>query len=113
MLFRSWACGAVPSPRNQYSSMGFSKPVRWAFRWVLRSQRERIVEENDNLYAGRKLAYHQTIHYIFDEILYRPIQQLILREAKYMKRLQTGSVQLYVGYVLIVTVVVLIWSSRA
>ncbi len=107
-----WACGIVPNARNQYSSMGFSKPVRWAFRFVLRSQRERVVEENDNLYSGRKLAYHQTIHYVFDEVLYHPIQRWILREAKYIKRLQAGSVQLYVGYVLIVTVVVLIWSSR-
>ena len=107
-----WACGIVPNARNQYSSMGFSKPVRWAFRFVLRSQRERVVEENDNLYSGRKLAYHQTIHYVFDEVLYHPIQRWILREAKYIKRMQAGSVQLYVGYVLIVTVVVLIWSSR-
>ena len=61
---------------------------------------------------GRKLAYHQTIRYIFDENFYRPVQQWILREAKYMKSLQAGSVQLYVGYVLVVTVVVLIWSNK-
>ena len=92
--------------------MGFSKPVRWAFRWLLRSQRERIVDENENRYVGRKLAYHQTIQYVFDELFYNPAQRWILQRAKYVKRLQAGSVQLYVGYVLIVTVVVLVWSSR-
>ena len=107
-----WACGTAHTARNQYTSMGFSKPVRWAFRWVLRAQRERIVDENANIYSGRRLTYHQTVHYVFDEIVYQPIQQWILREANYIKRLQAGSVQLYVGYVLIVTVVVLIWSSR-
>ncbi|HWR30954.1 MAG TPA: proton-conducting transporter membrane subunit [Negativicutes bacterium] len=107
-----WACGIVPTYRNQYTSMGFSKPVRWAFRWVLRTQRERIVDENENRYVGRKLAYHQTIHYIFDEAFYNPIQHWILRRANYVKRLQAGSVQLYVGYILIVTIVVLVWSSR-
>lgn len=107
-----WACGIIPTHRNQYTSMGFSKPIRWAFRWVLRSQRERIVDENENLYAGRKLAYHQTIHYVFDEILYNTAQRWILKRAKYAKQLQAGSVQLYVGYVLIVTIVVLAWISR-
>ncbi len=107
-----WACGIVPTYRNQYTSMGFSKPVRWAFRWVLRTQRERIVDENENQYVGRKLAYHQTIHYVFDEIFYDPVQRWILQRANYVKRLQTGSVQLYVGYVLIVTIVVLVWTSR-
>ena len=29
-----------------------------------------------------------------------------------MKRLQAGSVQLYVGYVLVVTILVLAWSGR-
>ena len=107
-----WACGIVPSSRNQYTSMGFAKPIRWAFRWLLRSQRERVVDENENRYVGRKLAYHQTVHYVVDEILYTPIQNWILRRANYVKRLQAGSVQLYVGYVLIVTIVVLVWSSR-
>ena len=107
-----WACGIVPTHRNQYTSMGFAKPVRWAFRWVLRSRRELIVDENENRYVGRKLAYHQTIRYIFDEIFYDPIQRWILQRANYVKRLQGGSVQLYVGYVLIVTIVVLAWSGR-
>ena len=107
-----WACGIEPTARNQYTSMGFAKPVRWAFRSVLRSQRERIVDENASIYSGRRLTYHQTIHYVFDEIFYDPMKKWILREAKFMKRLQAGSVQLYVGYVLIVTVVVLVWGSR-
>lgn len=107
-----WACGITPTPRNQYSATGFAKPVRWAFRWVLRVEKERAVDENDNLYAGRKLAYQQKISYIFDEAIYYPIQSWILKRAQYMKRLQAGSVQLYVGYVLIVTIVVLVWSGR-
>lgn len=107
-----WACGRTSTARNQYSAMGFAKPVRWAFRWVLRSQRERVVDENENIYVGRKLTYHQTIHYIVDEAIYYPVQQWILKRAKFMKRLQAGSVQLYVGYVLVVTIVVLAWSGR-
>jgi len=106
-----WACGRVSTVRNQYSAMGFAKPVRWAFRWVLRSQRERVVDENENIYVGRKLAYHQSIHYVVDEAIYYPIQRWILKRAKFMKRIQAGSVQLYVSYVLVVTILVLAWSG--
>ena len=107
-----WACGRIATPRNQYSAMGFAEPVRWAFRWVLRSQRQRVVDENDNVYVGRKLAYHESISYVVDEAIYYPVQRWILKRAKFMKRLQAGSVQLYVGYVLVVTIVVLAWSGR-
>ena len=106
-----WACGRASTVRNQYSAMGFAKPVRWAFRWVLRSQRERVVDENENIYVGRKLAYHQSIHYVVDEAIYYPIQRWILKRAKFMKRIQAGSVQLYVSYVLVVTILVLAWSG--
>ena len=60
-----WACGIVPAARNQYSAMGFSKSVRWAFRWVLRSRRERVVEENDNVYVGAEigLSSNDSLHF--------------------------------------------------
>ena len=107
-----WACGRSMTPRNQYSATGFAGPVRWSFRWVLRSQRQRIADETENIYLGKKLAYHQSIRYIVDEVIYDPIQRWILKQARFMKRLQAGSVQLYVGYVLVVTIVVLAWSGR-
>lgn len=107
-----WACGIVPTVRNQYSAMGFSKPIRWAFRSVLRSQRERTFDEAPTLAGGRKLAYNQSIRHIFDEAFYRKIRQWSLQKVQYIKRLQAGSVQLYVGYILIVIVVVLAWNSR-
>lgn len=107
-----WACGIHATPKNQYSATGFAKPVRWAFRWILRTQKESVLDGNANLYAGRKLTYYQSIRYILDETIYRSVQRRILKHAQFVKQLQAGSVQLYVGYVLIVTIVVLAWSTR-
>lgn len=107
-----WACGTIVTAKNQYSATGFSKPARWAFRSILRTQKESILDGNSNLYAGRRLTYQQSIHYVLDETIYQPIQRWILRHAQFMKKMQAGSVQLYVGYVLIVTIVVLAWSSN-
>ncbi len=112
MIAPIWACGKSATPRNQYSATGFAGPIRWSFRWVLRSQRQRVADETENVYLGKKLVYHQSIRYIVDEVIYDPVQRWILRQARFMKRLQAGSVQLYVGYVLVVTIVVLAWSGR-
>lgn len=108
----TWACGMVSTSRTQYSATGFSKPLRVAFRWILRPQHEHVVDQASHPYFGRRLSYFTSVEYIFDERLYRPLQSWILHKAKGFKRIQTGSVQLYMGYVLLVTVLALYWSSR-
>ena len=108
----TWACGSVPTGRTQYSATGFSKPVRMAFRWLLKPQHEHIADQAAHPYFGRRLSYYTRVEYVFDERLYRPLQRWILNKASGFKRIQTGSVQLYMGYVLLVTVIALYWSSR-
>ncbi|MCX7781474.1 MAG: hydrogenase 4 subunit B [Negativicutes bacterium] len=105
----TWTCGIVPDARMEYTGTGFSKPVRVAFRFILRPQRETLVREGGK-YHGRKLSYHLSIRYIFNE-LYRPLNQSIIRVATKMKRIQTGSVQLYIGYLAAVTILVLVWNA--
>jgi hydrogenase-4 component B len=105
----TWTCGIVPDARMEYTGTGFSKPIRMAFRSILRPQRETLVEEGGTYY-GRKLSYHLRIRYVFNE-LYGPLNAAVIRLAYHMKRIQTGSVQLYIGYITAVTVLVLIWNA--
>jgi hydrogenase-4 component B len=109
----TWTCGIVPTPRMQYTATGFSKPIRMAFRNILRGQRETVVDSaHTNRYFGRKLSYRISIRYVVTDGLYRPLHERLLKAARFMKTIQAGSVQLYVGYILTVTVVVLIMSVR-
>ncbi|MBC8016318.1 MAG: hydrogenase 4 subunit B [Sporomusaceae bacterium] len=107
----TWTCGIVPNHHMEYTATGFSRSIRMVFKNIIDSHDETLVNANDNKYHGRKLFYHVHIRYLFVSAIYRPINEMIIRVAKFMKKIQTGSVQLYVGYIMAVTVVILIWST--
>lgn len=107
----TWTCGIVPNYHMEYTATGFSKSIRMVFKKIVHSHYETLINANDYEYHGRKLYYHVRIRYLFVSALYSPINKGILRTARFMKSIQTGSVQLYVGYIMVVTVVILIWST--
>ncbi|MPM46371.1 hypothetical protein SDC9_93070 [bioreactor metagenome] len=108
----TWTCGIDPTARMEYTATGFSKPIRTAFSTILRPQRRKMVNANANSYYGRGLEYRLNINYVLHDKLYHPVNNGIIRAAKFIRRLQSGHLQLYIGYVLAVSVVALIWSSR-
>ncbi|KYZ75355.1 formate hydrogenlyase [Anaerosporomusa subterranea] len=107
----TWTCGITPSSRMQYSSLGFSKPVRRAFGAILQPQREILADSNTNLYFGRKLTFRSKIEYLLSETLYYPLKWEILHLSAKMKRLQVGNVQVYIAYIMAATIVALLWSA--
>ena len=110
-ISETWTCGIVPNYHMEYTAAGFSKSIRMVFKSIVHSHYETVINANDNEYHGRKLFYHMRIRYLFVSALYSPINGAIIRSAHFMKRIQTGSVQLYVGYIMAVTVIILIWST--
>jgi len=107
----TWTCGIIPNYHMEYTATGFSKSIRLVFKSIVHSHYETVVNSNDNQYHGRKLFYHVRIRYLFVSVFYNPINKGIIRSARFMKSIQTGSVQMYVGYIMVVTVVILIWST--
>lgn len=107
----TWTCGIVPTARMEYTATGFSDPVRRAFAAVLLPKPDVVVDEDAHRYFGRRMVFHVRITYIFTAAVYRPVSRGVVALAHFMKRLQTGSVQLYVGYILAVTIAVLVWST--
>lgn len=108
----TWTCGIVPNSHMEYTATGFSRSIRMVFRGIVHSHHETLINANEYKYHGQKLFYQVRINYLFVSLLYGPIRGLIMQGARFMKSIQTGSVQLYVGYILAVTVMVLIWSTR-
>ena len=107
----TWTCGIVPTARMEYTATGFSKPIRLAFKAILRPQHETVADLTPNRYFGRRLSYHMSIIDIFSA-MYRPINTGIIGAAQFMKAIQAGSVQLYIGYITAITVIALILSTR-
>ena len=107
----TWNCGTYPTERQQYSATGFSKPVRRAFDYLLKPRRERVFVRNDHSYFGRQLMYKLELPDMVTEKLYLPLQKYFVITSAFLRRLQQGSVRLYVGYVMAAMVAVLIWGA--
>jgi hydrogenase-4 component B len=107
----TWNCGSIPTTRQQYSATGFSKPLRRTFGFLLKPQRKRLFLERHHKYFGRRLKYNLLIPDLFTEKLYYPIQKYTIVGSRFLRRIQIGNVQLYVGYVMVAMVLVLIWGA--
>jgi len=106
-----WNCGTEPTLRQQYSGTGFSKPIRRAFDFLLKPRREVVFLQKENKYFGRSMAYTLTIPDRFTEKLYIPVQHHLVKTASFLRRIQAGSVRIYIGYVMVAMVLVLIWGA--
>ncbi len=108
----TWTCGIVPDRQMEYTASGFSQAAKRAFRRVAHPHEELLLNKSEYQYHGRKLVYEIRLHYLFSTFVYDPLRRFLLQAAQMMKLVQGGSVQLYVGYIFVVTVLVLLWSGR-
>ncbi|ORU00659.1 Hydrogenase-4 component B / Formate hydrogenlyase subunit 3 [Anaerovibrio sp. JC8] len=106
----TWNCGTVPTSRQQYSATGFSKPLRRAFDGILNPKRRTTYLRKEHAYFGRKLHYELSIPDLFNDKLYKPIQQMMINSSSSFHKIQEGSVSIYIGYTMVAMIVVLIWG---
>jgi hydrogenase-4 component B len=107
-----WSCGQIPTPVTQYTGKGFTRPIKRAFRSVLKSTVIHTTEQNGSAYHGVKMTLSTRIHYLIDEKFYHPLTERIKALAVKLKPLQSGSLQVYIGYIMVVTVILLIVGTR-
>ncbi len=108
----TWTCGIIPTARMEYTATGFAEPIRRVFGPVLRPVAEVTADTAPNRYHGVKMSLNLHIRHLINEWLYQPATDGILRLANSVKRIQAGSLQLYIGYIMVVTVLVMIIGTR-
>lgn len=107
----TWNCGTYPTERQQYSATGFSKPMRRAFDYLLKPKRQVTYMRKEHAYFGRQLSYKLEIPDMITEKLYLPFQKHFVSISAFLRRLQQGSVRLYVSYVMAAMMLVLVWGA--
>lgn len=93
----TWGCGGTLDERMQYSSEGFSQPIVRVFHPIYGD----TTEKRGNRYVTRFMEP-------FVKYIYRPIGKGIYVMSYQVRRLQTGNIQSYLGYILITLVVALL-----
>ena len=107
----TWNCGTIPTARQQYSATGFSKPVRRGFDYLLKPKRQVTYVRKDHSYFGRLMSYKLEIPDMITEMLYVPVQKHFVKTSAFLRRMQQGSVRLYVSYVMVAMVLALVWGA--
>ena len=105
----SWACGQLVQPALNWTSAGFTKPLRLVLEAVLRPQREIVVQSEGGVL--QEIAYSGHVPQLIDDRLYRPVVRISLVAAAHARRLQSGSLGTYVTY-LIGLILVLLGGAR-
>lgn len=105
----SWACGQLVGPELEWTSAGFTKPLRLVLEAVLRPQRE--VTTTTTRGVVQEVSYAGRVPHLIDDHVYEPAAKAALAGAAWMRRVQSGRLGAYVLY-LVGLVVVLLGAAR-
>jgi len=107
----SWDCG-LPSltPRMQYTATAFTKPIRLIFRRIYLPRRELKVSYSIKPLFVRSITYRAGITPFFEKYIYNPVIVAVHSFAGHVRVLQSGSLHLYLGYILVTLILLLIFG---
>lgn len=94
----------------QYTATSFSKPLRIIFRFVLFPVRKVEREYELKPYFTRRISYQGDLKPVFEDLIYHPATNFFIKIAGKMRSMQSGSIHLYLGYILITLVILLIYT---
>jgi hydrogenase-4 component B len=106
----TWACG-MPGldSRMQYTSTSFSKPLRKVFARVYRPDRSLEIQPPGPAFFPSSISYSSVRTTSFERSLYRPAVNGVVTTAKWLRRMQTGNIQVYLLYMFLALVAALIY----
>lgn len=109
-ISETWNCGMMLTPKMEYTATSFSQPIRRIFRTIFQPTKEINKEYVHKPYFTSRVKYTGEIKPIFEDILYRPQFKYFLKLANKVRVLQSGSIQLYLGYMFVALIVLLIFA---
>jgi len=109
-LSDSWGCGRIgQTARMEYTATAFAEPLKRVFAEIYRPMKELTVDFHPgSKYFVQSIEYRSEITPWFDQSLYRPFLESATFIAHQVRRLQAGSLHLYLLYIAIVLTLLLV-----
>jgi hydrogenase-4 component B len=109
---KTWDCGYYKlDQRTEYTATGFSKPFRIAFDFFLLPYRK-TEKIRESFYHIKSFKYETHTTYVFKRFIYEPLLSLVFRTATVLRRMQPGSIHLYISYIFITILVLIMFMNR-
>ncbi len=106
----SWACGVQLKPSMAYTSIAFVKPLRRVFQLVLQPYRETTVSYLVEPYFVERIDYRSGITSLLASDMVRALRHGVFSLVALIRVVQNGSLRLYLGYILVVLVLLLLFA---
>jgi hydrogenase-4 component B len=111
----TWGCGRIgQTARMEYTATAFAEPLRRVFAELYRPTRDLSIDFHPaSKYFVQSIEYRSEIHPWFERVLYDPFLYALRTAGTWMRRVQGGSLHLYLVYMtlaLIVLLTVARWS---
>jgi hydrogenase-4 component B len=110
--YNTWDCGYYKlDARNEYSATAFSKPFRVAFSFFLLPYKK-TEKIRESFYHVKTFKYETFTTPIFGKYIYAPLLGIILAVARFMRKLQPGSIHLYISYIFATIIALIIFMRK-
>jgi hypothetical protein len=105
----TWGCGRIgQTPRMEYTATAFAEPLRRIFAELYRPTKDLSIDFHpESKYFVQSIGYRSQIHPWFERVLYDPLLTLLRGAATWTRRVQGGSVHLYLMYMALALLVML------
>ena len=105
----TWGCGRIgQTARMEYTATAFAEPLRRVFAELYRPSRDLSIDFHPaSKYFVQSIEYRSEIHPWFERVLYDPLLHGLRWAATRVRRLQGGSVHLYLVYMTLALLVLL------
>lgn len=111
-IYNTWDCGYYKlDSRNEYTGTAFSKPFRIAFSFFLLPYR-RTQKIRESFYHVKSFVYETHTTKVFKKYIYEPGIALVFKTAKTMRRMQPGSIHLYLSYIFAAVLLFVIFMDK-
>jgi hydrogenase-4 component B len=112
VIYKTWDCGYYKIDcRNEYTATAFSKPFRIAFSFFLLPYR-RTQKIRESFYHVKSFVYETHTTPVFKKYIYEPLLASVFRAAKSMRRIQLGSIHLYLSYIFVTLLLLIIFINQ-
>jgi hydrogenase-4 component B len=115
-LADTWGCGRIgQTARMEYTASAFAEPLRRVFAELYRPTDDLTVSVHpDSPYFVQSITFTSQVRPLIEQVMYQPLVRLFRGAAARVRRLQSGSVHLYLVYVVGALLVALasVWWRR-
>ena len=108
--YETWGCGRMlQTSRMEYTATAFSNPFKRVFGFLYRPVKHLEIDFHpESRFFVRTIEYRNETRSIFEEWFYAPVLAALRLVATRVRALQSGSTNLYLGYILAILLALLV-----